>query len=288
MAPPEYPKLFCWVYKHEGKRMKPELRCHAVLCRKASEPAQIAARLQETLQTALLEYKREKMAMERARRSSTASGGSGSCPRRKLILQTGSLNFRPPVSRSKSAPRLGSIDEEDEMDEELEEEEENFSDWGSLRFRDTPVGDDASSSSGSFVASSRVSCDEEPATVAEEEPSPSHFRRKFSMTTRERETKRPDGRSFSLEEPDGASSSSGDDLGLGTLVDDAMSDESGYPDSMRTASSGGDKSAGSSSHGEDDLNLFYSDEELIVLEEDLCDRMRELLAATSDDLATSV
>lgn len=35
-------------------------------------------------------------------------------PRRKILLQTGSLNFRTPINRSKSAPRLGSIDEEDE------------------------------------------------------------------------------------------------------------------------------------------------------------------------------
>ncbi|KAK0403921.1 hypothetical protein QR680_017196 [Steinernema hermaphroditum] len=296
VAPPEYPKLFCWVYKHEGKRMKPELRCHAVLCKKASEPAQIAARLQEVLHAALMEYKREKVAMERARRSSTASGGAGCCPRRKLILQTGSLNFRPPVSRSKSAPRLGSIDEEEEVEEEIDDaEEENFSDWGSLCFRDTPVGDDASTSSGSFGASLKAPCDEEtPAIEQEEEASHAPFTRQFSMTTREREAKRP----FGLEEPglDGASASSScsssDDLDLrrrlGSLVDDALSDESGYPDSMRTSSdagSGGEKSAGSSSHGEDDYNLFYSDEELVVLEEDLCGRMREILA-TPDDLVS--
>lgn len=35
-------------------------------------------------------------------------------PRRKILLQTGSLNFRTPINRSRSAPRLGSIDEEDE------------------------------------------------------------------------------------------------------------------------------------------------------------------------------
>lgn len=62
--------------------------------------------------------------MEKARKNSITSGG---CPRRKLILQTGTLNFRPPVNRSKSAPRLGSIDEEDEqleIDENHNVEEE--------------------------------------------------------------------------------------------------------------------------------------------------------------------
>lgn len=27
-----YPKLFCWIYRHDGRKGKPELRCHAVLC----------------------------------------------------------------------------------------------------------------------------------------------------------------------------------------------------------------------------------------------------------------
>ncbi|CAG0906759.1 unnamed protein product, partial [Cyprideis torosa] len=29
-----YPRVFCWVYRHEGKKLKQELRCHAVLCRR--------------------------------------------------------------------------------------------------------------------------------------------------------------------------------------------------------------------------------------------------------------
>ncbi|TKR80470.1 hypothetical protein L596_014540 [Steinernema carpocapsae] len=317
LAPPEYPKVFCWVYKHEGKRMKPELRCHAVLCKKGPEPEQISNRLHEMLHAALLEYKREKVAMEKARRSSTASG-SGVC-RRKLMLQTGSLNFRPPVSRSKSAPRLGSIDEEEEEeDEDIEDAEENFSDWGSLCYRDTPVGDDLSTSSGSFIAPSSCkttfdACEEgstagvviEEEEIEEDEEEPEEvaasvsFRRHNSMTTKEREAKKVLSRGLSLEaENDGASasscsSSSSDDLEirrrLGSLVDtDAMSDESGYPDSMRTSSdagSGDPNSAGSSSHGEDDFNVLYSDEE-VILEEDLCDRMREMLS--NNELATSL
>ena len=34
IAHPQYPRLFLWVYRHEGKKMKVELRCHAVLCKK--------------------------------------------------------------------------------------------------------------------------------------------------------------------------------------------------------------------------------------------------------------
>lgn len=33
IAHPKYPRLFVWVYRHEGKKMKVELRCHAVLCK---------------------------------------------------------------------------------------------------------------------------------------------------------------------------------------------------------------------------------------------------------------
>uniref|UniRef100_A0A7E4VHT0 PID domain-containing protein n=1 Tax=Panagrellus redivivus TaxID=6233 RepID=A0A7E4VHT0_PANRE len=154
-APPEYPKLFCWVYKHDGKKMKPELRCHAVLCRKASEPAQIAERLQDYLASALQEYKREKRCIEKARKVSAQAGGHQLGPRRKLLLQSGSLNFRPPVSRSKSAPRLGSIDEEDEIEEphgsgmqdyeyeETFEDEETASESASIAYPDhraTPLG----------------------------------------------------------------------------------------------------------------------------------------------------
>ncbi|VDO49364.1 unnamed protein product [Haemonchus placei] len=60
----------------------------------------------------LQEYRREKLAVQNARLT-----GMTGCPRRKLMLHSGSLNFRPPVCRSKSAPRLGSIDEEQEEDE---------------------------------------------------------------------------------------------------------------------------------------------------------------------------
>ena len=57
------------------------------------------------------------MATERARKYSSYSAGGTLLPSRKLLLQTGTLNFRPPVSRSKSVPRLNSIDEVDEQEE---------------------------------------------------------------------------------------------------------------------------------------------------------------------------
>jgi hypothetical protein len=36
-APSTYPKVFCWIYRHEGRKMKHELRCHAVICSKDSQ-----------------------------------------------------------------------------------------------------------------------------------------------------------------------------------------------------------------------------------------------------------
>lgn len=35
-SPKGYPRLFCWIYRHEGRKLKHELRCHAVLCAKDS------------------------------------------------------------------------------------------------------------------------------------------------------------------------------------------------------------------------------------------------------------
>lgn len=162
LAPSEYPRLFCWVYKHEGKRMKPELRCHAVLCKKASEPTTIAVRLNDFLQAALQEYRREKLSMQNARLNATAVGQVATCPKRKLLLQTGTLNFRPPVSRSKSAPRLGSIEEEEILEEEEDEEEEeqqedDLSDLESLCYRESPTVDDECVSNSATSSSSSSS-----------------------------------------------------------------------------------------------------------------------------------
>uniref|UniRef100_A0A914KPJ5 PID domain-containing protein n=1 Tax=Meloidogyne incognita TaxID=6306 RepID=A0A914KPJ5_MELIC len=120
-APQQYPRVFCWIYKHEGKRMKPELRCHAVLCKRPTEPERLEKLLNQYLQAALQEYKREKLATERARKNSLLlllSKNNISCPRRKQLLLTGSLNFRPQIKRSNSEPRLGAIDEEEEQSEE--------------------------------------------------------------------------------------------------------------------------------------------------------------------------
>lgn len=44
-APKNYPRIFCWIYRHEGRKLKHELRCHAVLCSKDSIALEIAKML---------------------------------------------------------------------------------------------------------------------------------------------------------------------------------------------------------------------------------------------------
>ncbi|XP_054711305.1 protein FAM43A-like [Uloborus diversus] len=118
-APAQYPKVFCWVYRHEGRRMKQELRCHAVLCDKEERAKLMAAQLNQRLTLALQEFRREKLSRQKARLSlANSCYDNPTIPRRKLLLSTGSTNFRPPLERSKSAPKLTAIDEIEEEDEE--------------------------------------------------------------------------------------------------------------------------------------------------------------------------
>lgn len=122
-APAQFPRLFCWVYRHEGKRLRHELRCHAVLCSSSTVAKQIAEELKESLALALLEFKREKLCRQNARLSLVNSVYENpTIPRRKILLSTGSHNYRPPLERSKSAPKLMSIEEI------IEEEDDNVFD----------------------------------------------------------------------------------------------------------------------------------------------------------------
>lgn len=118
-APAQFPRLFCWVYRHEGRRLRHELRCHAVLCPSAAVAKQIESELKESLALALLEFKRDKISRQNARLSLVNSVyDNPTIPRRKILLSTGQSNYRPPLERSKSAPKLCSI-------EEIVEEEED-------------------------------------------------------------------------------------------------------------------------------------------------------------------
>ncbi|XP_020283435.1 uncharacterized protein LOC109854600 [Pseudomyrmex gracilis] len=121
-APASHPRLFVWVYRHEGRRLRPELRCHAALCSKESTARRLASILNARLQQALLEFRRDKVSRQNARLSlANALYDNPSLPRRKLLLSTGGQNYRPPLERSKSAPKLSAI-EEDAVAEEIEQQ----------------------------------------------------------------------------------------------------------------------------------------------------------------------
>lgn len=123
-APSSFPRVFCWVYRHEGRKLKQELRCHAVLCSKEAVARRMASQLRAKLALALSEFKRDKVCRQNARLSLANSVyDNPSLPRRKILLSTGSHNYRPPLERSKSAPKLMVIEESLEEEEEEQEEE---------------------------------------------------------------------------------------------------------------------------------------------------------------------
>ena len=99
--------------------MKQELRCHAVLCPKEDKAKQISGHLTDRLHQALIDFKKEKISRQNARLSLANSiHENPTMPYRKLLLQTGTCNYKPPIERSKSAPKLTSIEEAD-MEEEF-------------------------------------------------------------------------------------------------------------------------------------------------------------------------
>ncbi|XP_021934268.1 uncharacterized protein LOC110836884 isoform X2 [Zootermopsis nevadensis] len=118
-APSSFPRIFCWVYRHEGRKLKQELRCHAVLCSKEAVARRMASQLKAKLAQSLSEFKRDKVCRQNARLSLANSVYENpSLPRRKILLSTGSHNYRPPLERSKSAPKLMVIEESLEEGEE--------------------------------------------------------------------------------------------------------------------------------------------------------------------------
>lgn len=122
-APASFPRIFCWVYRHEGRKLKQELRCHAVLCSKETVAKSMVSQLKSKLAQSLSEFKRDKVCRQNARLSLVnCVYENPSLPRRKILLSTGSHNYRPPLERSKSAPKLMVIEES------LEEGEEEYVD----------------------------------------------------------------------------------------------------------------------------------------------------------------
>jgi Phosphotyrosine interaction domain (PTB/PID) len=124
VAHPSHPKVFCWVYRHDGRKMKPELRCHAVLCASKDKASRMAQLLTTKLTVALQDFRREKKIRQNARLSLVE------IPIRKQLLVKGLANFKAPLERSKSAPKLTSIVEEnkDENEDQDEDDEDQESD----------------------------------------------------------------------------------------------------------------------------------------------------------------
>lgn len=105
-----HPRVFLWVYRHVGKRGKPELRCHAVLCKQSKHAQQIADELRVRLYNALREFRRELNLRQNTQNKLL--------PARMKFLVKGAQYFKQPLERSQSAPKLDSIvEEEDEEDE---------------------------------------------------------------------------------------------------------------------------------------------------------------------------
>lgn len=94
-APQAFPRIFCWVYRHEGRRLRHELRCHAVLCPSTAMAKEMETNLKNALSLALHEFKRDKVCRQNARLSLVNSVyDNPTMPRRKLLLSVGCTNYR--------------------------------------------------------------------------------------------------------------------------------------------------------------------------------------------------
>lgn len=128
VADSRLPKVFAWVYRHELKHKAVMLRCHAVLVSKPEKAQAMALLLYQTSANALAEFKRLKR-RDDARHQQQELVGAHTIPLvplRKLLLH-GPCCYKPPVERSRSAPKLGSITEDlvgEQQEQELQEEEE--------------------------------------------------------------------------------------------------------------------------------------------------------------------
>lgn len=214
-AEPSYPKVFCWIYRHEGRKMKQELRCHAVLCPSENKARLMAKRLRERLHQALVDFKKEKVWKQNARLSlANAADDQPTMPFRKMMLGTGSANYRPPLEKGKSAPKLKVIEEVIlEEDEELEQQEE----VKSHRLVSSTISDPVKHQSDSGGAFSTT-----PTNISSSSQSSSFCNSRLSLTTSE---------TFPLlinqERPRCTSSLSADNLSIvtGDTVIDAEEDD---------------------------------------------------------------
>ncbi|XP_070539339.1 protein FAM43A-like [Ptychodera flava] len=115
-------KIFAWVYRHELKRKAVELRCHAVLCNKTEKAKAMALCLYQVFRISFVDFKRERRDRERRDMGQRKDPYKPALPQRRIL--NGTSKFRPPLDRTRSAPRLGAIREDRIREEEEEEEEE--------------------------------------------------------------------------------------------------------------------------------------------------------------------
>ncbi|XP_040858914.1 protein FAM43A [Ochotona curzoniae] len=170
VADARLPKVFAWVYRHELKHKAVMLRCHAVLVSKPEKAQAMALLLYQTSANALAEFKRLKR-RDDARHQQQELVGAHTIPLvplRKLLLH-GPCCYKPPVERSRSAPKLGSITEDllgeqqeqelqEEEEEELEaclEEEEEEEEKGDA---DHPAGEEEAETQGALVVAMHLEC----------------------------------------------------------------------------------------------------------------------------------
>ncbi|KAM5132249.1 protein FAM43B [Mantella aurantiaca] len=113
-----HPKLFSWVYRHQIKNKAVVLRCHAVLVSRAEKARAMVQILCQTSLAALGEFKRWKRQSDfrRGQRELLGELAVPAVPLRKVL--NGGCPYNPPAERSKVAPRLSSILEEEEAEEE--------------------------------------------------------------------------------------------------------------------------------------------------------------------------
>uniref|UniRef100_G3MXB0 Family with sequence similarity 43 member B n=1 Tax=Bos taurus TaxID=9913 RepID=G3MXB0_BOVIN len=124
-ADARHPRVFTWVYRHQARHKAVVLRCHAVLLARAHKARALARLLRQTALAAFTDFKRLQRQSDarHVRQQHLRAGGApaASLPRAPLRrLLNAKCAYRPPpaAERGRGAPRLSSIQEEDEDQDE--------------------------------------------------------------------------------------------------------------------------------------------------------------------------
>uniref|UniRef100_A0A4X2MBD1 Family with sequence similarity 43 member B n=1 Tax=Vombatus ursinus TaxID=29139 RepID=A0A4X2MBD1_VOMUR len=123
-----HPRVFAWVYRHQARHKAVVLRCHAVLLARAHKARALARLLRQTALAAFTDFKRlqrqsDARHVRQQHLRAAAGAAAASVPRAPLRrLLNAKCAYRPPAAeRGRGAPRLSSIQEEDEEQEEQED-----------------------------------------------------------------------------------------------------------------------------------------------------------------------